>query len=162
MTGGPRQGWLDEGRRTSPRRRSSSLERWSRWLQVVAAAVAVFGLVMALFGGTALFGPVNWLFDPAFWPGSAPAAVTEFRAWVYGAWGATLAGWGIVLVFIARRPFAAGEAWAWRAVALGTGAWFVLDTAISLAHGVTPNVVLNVVVFALVAIPLLGSRKDFR
>lgn len=144
------------------RRDATSFDRWCRWLLVVSAGVTAFGVVMTLFGGTAFFGPVNWLFDPSFWPVSAPAVVTEFRAWVYGAWGATLVGWGIVMVFVVRGPFSAREAWAWRAIALGTGAWFVLDTGVSLAHGVIPNVIFNVVAMALVVVPLWGSRKEFR
>jgi hypothetical protein len=162
MTGGMRQGRPDAGRRPPPRRAPESLARWSGWLTAVAVAVAAFGVFMSLFGGTPLFGPIDFFYDPSFWPGSAPAVVTDYQAWVYGVWGATLAGWGIVLVFIARGPFAAGEAWAWRAVALGTAVWFVLDTLASLMHGVLPNVILNVVVLVLVAIPLWGSRREFR
>ncbi len=149
-------------RRRDPRRgRDESFDRWCRWLTVVAAGVAVFGVSMAVFGGTPLVGPVNAFFDPVFWPASAPAVVVDFRAWVYGAWGATLAGWGIVLVFIARGPFAGREPWAWRAVAAGTVTWFLLDTGVSVVHGVLPNVVLNVVVMVLIAVPLWGTRRDF-
>ena len=162
MASGSRQGWQDDSRRVTSRRRTSSFDRWTRWLLLVSAGLAAFGLVMALFGGTPFFGPLNALYDPPFWPQGAPVAVTEFRAWVYGAWGATIAGWGIVLLFVVRGPFAAHEAWAWRAIALGTGAWFVLDTAVSVLHGVVANVLLNMAVFALIALPLWGTRRDFR
>jgi hypothetical protein len=162
MTGGARPGRPGEGRRPPAGRRSSSLERWAGWLTAVAVGLVIFGAFMSLFGGTPLFGPIDFFYDPVFWPGSAPAIVTEYQGWVYGVWGATLAGWGIVLVFIARGPFAAGEAWAWRAVALGTTVWFVLDTLASVTHGVLPNVVVNVVVAVLVAIPLWVSRREFR
>ncbi len=42
----------------------------------------------------------------------------------------------------------------------GVGLWFVLDTLFSLAYGVLPNVVLNLIVFALFALPLAATRKD--
>lgn len=136
---------------------------WAAWLAVVGAGLVVFGTAMALLAGTALFEPVHRLIDPAFWTaGPSDAGSREFRAWVYGAWGAALAGWGVVVAFVAWHALRRGERWAWPALAVGTALWFMLDTAVSLAHGVAANVVINAVVLAAVAVPLAASwpRRD--
>jgi hypothetical protein len=131
---------------------------WRTWLIVVGVGIAAGGVAMAVASGTPLFEPVYRLIDPAFWASGPPDAGTvSFRAWAIGAWAATIAGWGIVVTFVAHAAFGR-EAWAWRALALATGTWFVLDTGISLLHGVGMNVAFNVVVLALVAVPLLATR----
>lgn len=136
---------------------------YRKWLVAVGVILAAFGVAMALTSGTPLFRPLQGLVDPAFWPhGSADPGTVEFRAWVYGVWGATIAGWGVAIVFVAAQAFARREPWAWHAIALGTAIWFVLDTGTSLAHGVAFNVALNVVIAVLVAVPLAGTRRLFR
>jgi hypothetical protein len=136
---------------------------YRKWLVAVGALLVVFGVAMALASGTALFRPILGLIDPAFWPhGSADPGTVEFRAWVYGVWGATIAGWGIAVVFVAAQAFARREPWAWHGIALGTALWFVLDTGISLAHGVVINAAFNAVVLVLVVVPLGGTRRLFR
>lgn len=134
---------------------------WRTWLTVVGIGLAVFGTGMALLARTPLFEPLHRLIDPAFWSAGPPdPGSVEFRAWAYGVWGATLAGWGIVVAFLAREAFGRAEPWAWRALALGTGLWFVLDTSVSAVHGVGANVVINVVVLAVVAVPLAATRPS--
>lgn len=136
---------------------------YRKWLVALEVLLVVFGVAMALGSGTPLLRPLLGLVDPAFWPhGSVEPATADFRAWVYGVWGATIAGWGVAVVFVASQAFARREAWAWHAIALGTAFWFVLDTGISLAHGVVVNAAFNVVVVALVAVPLAGTRRSFR
>jgi hypothetical protein len=105
---------------------------------------------------------LNYRIDPVFWPEGIPAEGTvPFRSWAYGAWGATVAGWGLTLFFIARYPFAGRKLWAWQAVLWSLLLWYALDTGVSLRFGVTVNVILNTVILALALIPLLASRKAF-
>jgi hypothetical protein len=134
----------------------------SRWLTVVGAGLTVGGVAMALLAGTDLFAPINSLIEPAFWSSAPDAADVAFRSWVFGAWGATLAGWGLFVAFVASGPFRRGEAWSWWAIAAGTSLWFVLDTGVSLVHGVGANVALNVGLAALVAVPLAMSHATIR
>lgn len=79
---------------------------WQRWLFVVGVVVALFGGVMALLNSTVLFEMFNDQIDPVFWGAeSIPGVAQGFRGWVYGAWGATVAGWGIFIIYIAHYPF---------------------------------------------------------
>ncbi len=133
---------------------------WRRWLWYASLGLIAFGVGMALFNRTFLFAPVNRLIDPGFWnAGILPAGVSAFQGWIYGAWGATVAGWGLTAAFLVRHAFARHTSWAWWALAAGIGVWFVLDTAISAANQVWANVVLNTILLALFAIPLAATRR---
>ena len=133
---------------------------WRTWLVGVGVGLTAFGVAMALASGTVLFEPLYHLIDPAFWQAGPPdPGSVSFRAWAFGAWGATIAGWGVVIALLARDAFGRPERWAWWALAVGTGLWFVLDTVISIMHGVWFNVAINVVVSALVAVPLVATRS---
>lgn len=137
-----------------------SVETSRRWLVGVGLLVTGFGAVMALASGTPLFDLFNRWVDPAFWSdGPVDPGTVDFQAWVYGAWGATLAGWGLVVTLLAREAFGRGERWAWWALASGVSVWFALDTTISLIHGVIFNVALNVVLFVLITVPLVATRN---
>jgi len=98
----------------------SELSLWQRWLLVVGILLSVFGMLMALLSGTPLFEAFNRQIDPAFWSASSVEdSARSFQQWVYGVWGATIAGWGVFTWFIARYPFRNGEKWAWNCLAAG-------------------------------------------
>ena len=69
---------------------------------------------------------------------------------------------GVVVALLSGTAFARGERWAWWALALGTALWFVLDTGVSVGHGVWPNVTINGGVAVLVAVPLLATWDQAR
>ncbi|MGB9628673.1 MAG: hypothetical protein ACPL6D_08425 [Thermodesulfobacteriota bacterium] len=78
---------------------------WKIWLIVLGIAVSVFGVMMALLSGTSLFDFFNRQIDPTFWGTNAvDSATRQFQQWVYGVWGATIAGWGIILLILAGLP----------------------------------------------------------
>jgi hypothetical protein len=135
---------------------------WQRWLFVVGLVVALFGGAMALLNGTALFDVFNRQIDPVFWAAETmPGAARSFRSWLYGAWGATVAGWGVLIVFIARYPFKRRELWSWNCLVVGLVVWYVLDTGISLYFKVYFNALFNTVLLALVTLPLGATRSQF-
>ncbi len=137
---------------------------WQKWLFVVSLGITTFGSFMALFNRTPLFDLFNGQIDPVFWSSAAsfPESVAPFQGWLYGAWGATVAGWGIFLAFIAHYPFKQREKWAWNCLVWGLGIWFVLDTGISWYYGVTFNVVFNIVVTLAAGLPLVFTRDQFK
>ncbi len=85
----------------------------------------------------------------------------DFQKWIYGVLGATLAGWGVFVAFIAHYPFQQREKWAWNCILAGLLVWFVIDMAISLSFKVYFNVAFNTALFAAVVLPLWFSRKHF-
>jgi hypothetical protein len=49
--------------------------------------------------------------------------VSSSQGWFYGVWGATIAGWGIFLIFMACIPFKQREKWACNCLVVGLGVW---------------------------------------
>ena len=135
---------------------------WSRWLFVVSLVIVVFGIFMALLNGTALFGLFNDQVNPVFWGDTAvPDSAQTFQRFIYGVLGATMAGWGVFLAFIAHYPFRRQEKWAWNCIFAGLLLWFLVDTPISLTFHVTFNAVLNTLLLALAILPLAFTRRFF-
>jgi hypothetical protein len=136
---------------------------WQKWLFGVGIAIAVFGVLITLTSGTALFNLFNQQINPAFW-GSNPveASASVFQQWVYGILGATLAGWGIFVIFIAQYPFLKKEKWSWNCLVAGLLTWFILDTFLSLTYRVYFNAIFNTVIFILAMLPVVLTRKEFK
>ena len=136
---------------------------WQRWLFAVAVFIVIVGLGISLFNATPLFDPINRQVDPVFWGQEAPSSeAIAFRSWAYSVLGATMAGWGIFIAFLAQIPFRHRERWAWNCIALGILIWYTFDTSASLLSGVAFNAVLNTVILVLAGLPLGFTFKDFR
>ncbi len=135
---------------------------WQRWLLIVGIVIAIFGTLMALLSGTPVFELFNQQIDPAFWGANAAGESAElFQRWAYGVWGATIAGWGVFVTFIAHYPFQEKEKWAWNCLVVGILVWFVLDTSLSLYYRVYFNAVFNTALLILAMLPLVFTRKHF-
>ena len=136
---------------------------WQRWLFIAGLIIIIFGLLMAFLNQTRPFDLLfNNQINPIFWGVRAvPEEVVVFQSWIYGVLGATVAGWGVFLAFIAHYPFKNKERWAWNCVALGMLLWFTVDTAISLYFGVIFNALFNTILLIAVLLPLILSRRAF-
>lgn len=140
----------------------TSFSFWQRWLLAVSIIIAIFGVMMVFLSGTVLFDFFNRKIDPAFWStGIADHVTRQFQQWIYGVWGATIAGWGVILTYIAHDPFKRREHWAWKSVAFGLLVWFVLDTSLSLFHKVYFNAAFNIVLLVLAGLPVVFTRQEF-
>lgn len=136
---------------------------WHYWLIAVSIFITIFGAVMALLNTTVVFVFFNAQINPVFWGSSpVPAPAQAFQAWVYGAWGATVMGWGITMLFIAWFAFRQKQHWAWYCVLVSVILWYLLDTGISFWFGVMINVVLNTTILILVIIPLIFTWSTIR
>ena len=85
----------------------------------------------------------------------------RYIALVHAVLGAVMFGWGVALTIVVRTLFAAGYRAGWNIFAVSVVAWFLPDTAYSLASGYWQNAVLNFVFLLLFAAPLLATRKHF-
>jgi hypothetical protein len=134
---------------------------WRYWLLAVSAFIVTFGLIMAVLNATIVFSFFNAQINPVFWGlNPVPMPAQAFQAWVYGAWGATVMGWGITMVFVAWFPFGLRQRWAWFCVLVSVVFWYLLDTGVSLWFGVIINVLLNSIILVLVLIPLVFIWKE--
>jgi hypothetical protein len=133
---------------------------WQKWLLGVGVVIAVFGAAMTLLSATPLFDLFNRQIDPAFW-GSNPVGESAkgFQQWIYGVWGATIAGWGIFVAFMARYPFRNKERWVWNCLVTGMLVWFVLDTSLSIYYKVYFNAAFNTVLWILAMLPVVFTKK---
>lgn len=133
---------------------------WARWLSAYGLLIACLGLGTAFLGGTPLASAFSSLFEGVFFaPIGAPAGFALYRGWIYGVLGATMAGWGIFLTFIARHAFAKKERWAWDCVMSGMLVWYAVDTLVSISYGVYAKAALNTVLLAAGLLPLVMARK---
>ena len=133
---------------------------WQRWLFILSIIIVSFGIFMALFNQSPIFDLFNNQIDPLFWGDtSIPESHLKFQGWVYGVLGSTMAGWGLLLFFIVQNPFRQREKWAWNAIAVSLGFWYLLDTGISLYFGITFNAVFNTVLLILILPPILATKN---
>lgn len=143
-----------------PRARPSSF--WTLWLLAASAGVVVFGLALVLAPGLARRAFGLLLYGDAGRVATFGPEAVAYVSLAHGVLGAVMIGWGAALVLVVRGPFARGEREGWRIVVLSLAAWFVPDTAFSLASGSWPNAALNAALALLFVVPLAATRRDFR
>lgn len=140
----------------------TSLVFWQRWLLAASIMLILFGLTLACFPSSPIFGILLHAVNDSFWGTvETPANVRGFQSWVLGAWGATIAGWGVFSFFLGRFAFLDRRPWAWRSYAAGICLWYLVDTAVSLQHGVLANVLLNTLILFVFVLPLAGTWAAF-
>ncbi|MEJ2503186.1 MAG: hypothetical protein P8177_07685 [Gemmatimonadota bacterium] len=97
--------------------------------------------------------------DRAFFGTADPSAGAHaMRRWLYGVEGSTLVAFGILGLAVVRAAGRRREPWVRKALAAAVGSWFLLDTTITVAYGVWPNAVLNVVIALAVLVPVMALR----
>lgn len=134
------------------------LRTWHRWLLLAASLmVGVGGALVVL----ALVGVPPQMMDVLYLPGEPDVATADTLSFAIGVTGSVMVGWGASMLYIyldrsmLERPRVA------RAFFIGTVAWFVLDSLMSLALGAVVNVVGNMFFLGLLLPPLavLSSRR---
>ena len=131
---------------------------WQKWLLVVSILITVFGILLVV---SSFFGGSDSQIDPSFLRDSKIITFDAFRQWIYAVLGATMAGWGICLIFVTHYPFKRKEWWAWNCLTAGLSLWFVLDTIFSVYARVYFNATFNAVLFGLFLLPLIFPRRHF-
>jgi hypothetical protein len=136
---------------------------WTKWLLGIAVLLVLFGLALAVFNQSFLFESLfNSNIDRVFWGAAViPQVSLDFQRWVYAVLGATVAGWGAFLVFLAYYPFRRKELWAWNCILVGMLVWYLPDTIFSMQFGVAFNAVFNTILLILVLLPLAFTRREF-
>ncbi|MFV8751023.1 hypothetical protein ACNOYE_10800 [Nannocystaceae bacterium ST9] len=135
--------------------------RWRAWLVIGLVIQALAGYAIAFaYASSPVFGWHRAGTAEALWSTREfPAEVEPFASFIMGVLGATMASWAIALIFVVAVPFARRERWAWWCVVVSLIAWAPVDTAISLAHGVTVNAAFNLIGVVMLAIPLAATWR---
>lgn len=131
---------------------------WLRWLVVASALVVGFGASMVLAPGPTrqLFGLL--LFGAPDAVDARAGSAVGYVTLVHAVLGATMVGWGVLLLLVVLGPFRRGSPEGWRMLTTSLAAWFVPDTVFSVASGFWPNALLNTGFIVLFAVPLLATR----
>jgi hypothetical protein len=133
---------------------------WQLWLQCVAIASALLGLLFVVAPNARVLDAYNLEVLRAFHADAIPVEAAALHAWSLRVLGSAILGWGILLACVVGVPFRRREPWAWYAVALSVLAWVISDSVVSLRAGVYLEVLFNGVVLALYALPLRMTYRE--
>ena len=125
------------------------------WLKVTALVVGSFGPVFFLGTMAQTLEPARWTLDFLAWPldgrTSFDAPDTRFLSALTGGF---LLGWGVMIWCLSVWVYDAAPEGVRRSVLAGLVAWFILDSAGSIASGNASNAVFNVLVLLVAVGPL--------
>ncbi len=147
-----------------PARVDGEFSLWARGLFVACVGFAAFGLVSAFMNRSTLFSTWMYLAARTFLDQDRlPEETVRLVAFLFGPIGGSIAATFLLMAALAKGPFMNREPWAHRALTSSLLTWFVVDSAVSLAHGALFNVVLvNVLTLAAIGVPLFKTRAWFR
>ena len=131
------------------------------WLKVTAVVVGSFGPVFFLGTMPETMEPARLTLDILSWPvdGATTYASPDTR-FLSALTGGFLFGWGVMIWCLSAWVYDAAPEGVRRTVLTGVLAWFVLDSAGSIASGNTSNALFNVLVLLLAVGPLWRAAKD--
>lgn len=125
------------------------------WLKITALIIGSFGPVFFLGAMSATLEPARLTLDLLSWPidGATTYASPDTR-FLSALTGGFLFGWGVTIWCLSAWVYDAAPEAVRRTVLTGVLAWFILDSAGSIASGNASNAVINVLVLLLAVGPL--------
>lgn len=135
---------------------------WWEWLIITTWGVLAFGLSMVILPGRTQ-KVFNYIYfsSPQGRPVFSENAVA-YITFISAVLGAVMFAWSITFLYVLYGPFRRGEKEGWRTLTVSLIAWFIPDTAFSLWSGFWQNAILNILLLALFAVPLVATRNMFR
>lgn len=151
--------WRERGAESDASTDTANTARPLAWRALEAFAWVNVGLGLCL--NFVLFTPPFEMYrasmDALWFPAGAPAELEAWLRYGYGAIGAAFAAHFLLLAALARH--AAQERWAWLTYAGTLGAWFLVDSACSAAHGAWFNLLqINLPALVLAGALLIWAR----
>ena len=131
------------------------------WLKITAIVVGAFGPIFFLGSMTSTLEPARLTLDLLSWPidGATTFASPDTR-FLSAVTGGFLLGWGVMIWCLSTWVYDAAPEAVRRTVLAGILAWFVLDSAGSIASGNASNAVFNVAVLLLAVGPLWRPARS--
>ena len=125
------------------------------WLKITAIVVGSFGPIFFLGTMASTLEPARLTLDILSWPidGATTYASPDTR-FLSALTGGFLFGWGVMIWCLSSWVYDTAPEGVRRAVLTGIVAWFLLDSAGSIASGNTSNAIINVLVLLVAVGPL--------
>jgi hypothetical protein len=131
------------------------------WLKITAIVVGSFGPVFFLGTMLPTSEPARWTLDLLSWPLDGLQTYTSpDTRFLSALTGGFLSGWGVLIWCLSAWVYDAAPEAVRRAVILSLLAWFVLDSAGSIASGTPSNALFNVLILLLAVGPLWFPAKE--
>ena len=131
------------------------------YLKITALVVGSFGPVFSLGTMLATSAPARWTLDFLSWPlDGMPTYEAYGTRFLSALTGGFLVGWGVMIWLLSAWVYDKAPEAVRRTVLAGTLAWFVFDSAGSIASGTASNALLNVAVLLLAVGPLWRPAKS--
>ena len=127
---------------------------FTKWLQLMAIGLFLFGIVIAFFG-TTLFSPLP------IEDGTYAERFLQEMIRTNAVMGSAYALAGILMFFIFTYALPKKEKWVFNAVLAGLFVWFVINSGFHFYLGIHIKVVINATYLLAVCIPMLLVRKNF-
>ena len=121
-------------------------QRLATWFRIVAIVLILFGLLYVFFGLRIFSDNIALIPHDVLLP------------WESALYGAIMLGWGVTLLFVGSIAFNRQDRELKFALFVGIAVWLGVEAAASAWFGVWFNVGVDVVVLALLAVPLLSHR----
>jgi hypothetical protein len=131
------------------------------WLKITALIVGSFGPIFFLGTMLTTSEPARWTLDFLSWPldGAQTYALRETR-FLSALTGGFLLGWGAMIWCLSVWVYDSAPEAVRKSVLTGLLAWFVLDSAGSIASGTSSNAIFNIFVLLLAVGPLWRPARE--
>lgn len=134
---------------------------WFGWLKVAAIVCIAFGAFMAIFNQAQIFNFMNVHIENAFYSGiQIPENIAQLQGWLIGIAGASMAGWGLMMLFLIHFALRKKDKWAWNAMFYSILLWFSIDTILTIKYEASFNIVINLIFFLQFLAPLMFIRQS--
>lgn len=131
-----------------------------RWLKFASTLTFGFGLVIAAAAVPELAMPTALLADLIFYPiDGLPAIAASSERLLSAIGGGVMTGWGVMLYMITDNIVTREPAAGRRLILAGIGAWYVIDSSMSIAAGAPLNALFNTVFLLLFVVPVWSLGK---
>lgn len=131
------------------------------WLKISAIVIGIGGPIFALGSTEATMEPARLTLDILSWPvdGATTYAHPDTR-FLSALTGGFLTGWGVMVWMLSGEAYDRAPEAIRNALVFGALAWFVTDSAGSIASGNASNAIFNVAVLLLVVGPMWRPARD--
>ncbi len=136
-----------------------SLPKFRIFLQLIAIAHIVGGILLPFLVNTQLFSTYNALVNQAL--GFEMTGKSTDINFLIGLFGPTIASWGVLFLYVVTIAFKNLDKRGWWAIFASCILWAPYDSMLSIQRGIYINALINLISALAILIPLFMARKYF-